>query len=337
MNGPEMISVIVPCYNIAPYIESCVHSILNQTYSNLEILLVDDGSTDGTAAVLDRLAAEDEKVHVIHQENGGVTRARLTGVAAANGEWIGFVDGDDMIEPDMYERLLANAHTYGADISHCGYQMVFPSHVDYYYNTGRLIRQDQRAGLKDLLDGSFIEPGLCNKLFRKSLLQSLFHSEVMDFTVKNTEDLLMNYYLFRQAKSAVYEDFCPYHYMVRENSAATSKLNEQKLRDPLRVLKRIKEDCKDDPVLLRAVNARIAGCLIGLATMPLGDQAELIAPHRSSARRELRALVPELLRGDYSRRTKLLSAWAAAAPASYAAVHKLYARARGTDKKYEVR
>lgn len=332
-----MISVIVPIYNLGEQIENSIKSILNQNYQDIEVIAVDDGSTDDSLRILEKLVETDQRLRVIHQENGGVTKARLTGVAAAQGEWIGFVDGDDFIEPDMYARLIENAHTYGADISHCGYQMVFPSHVDYYYNTGRLIRQDQRAGLKDLLEGSFIEPGLWNKLFHRTLFQSLLHSDAMDLTVKNMEDLLMNYYLFREAKSSVYEDFCPYHYMVRENSAATSRLNEQKLRDPLRVLKRIKEDCKDDPVLLRAVNARIAGCLIGLATMPLGDQAELIAPHRRAARRELRALVPELLRGDYSRRTKLLSAWAAAAPASYAAVHKFYARARGTDKKYEVR
>ena len=337
MTGDELISIIVPCFNIAPYVENCVKTILQQTYTNLEVILVDDGSTDGTAAILDRLAAQDSRVRVIHQANGGVTRARFAGIEASNGEWIGFVDGDDVIEPEMYEHLLANAQKYGADISHCGYQMVFPSRVDYYYNTGRLAQQDRQAGLKDLLAGSFIEPGLCNKLYNKSLLHSLFHSEKMDFSIKNFEDLLMNYYLFSEARSAVYEDFCPYHYMVRKGSAATGKLNEHKLRDPLRVLEIIKAETADNPELQHIVNSRIAGILIGLATLSPVDQPQLIKPHRTAARKKLRALLPQLLKGPYSKRTKLLSLWAALWPWSYSAVHKLYSKARGTDKKYEVK
>lgn len=332
----ELISIIVPVYNIAPYLSGSIGSIRRQSYTNLEIIAVDDGSTDESLTVLRRMAEEEPRLRVLHQANAGVTRARLTGVAAAKGEWIGFVDGDDEIDPDMVARLLQNAREAGADISHCGYQMHVGSRVDFYYNTGRLIRQDQRSGLKDLIEGSCIEPGLCNKLFHKSLFHSLLHGEVMDFTVKNTEDLLMNYYLFREADSAVYEDFCPYHYMVRSGSAATGRLSVHKLRDPLLVLHTIRDDCADDPVLLRTVNARIAACLIGLATLPHGEREELTAPHRESARQELRALVPTLWRDAYSPRTRLLSTWAAFAPRCYAAAHRLYARARGTDKKYEV-
>ena len=332
-----MISVIVPVYNIAPYLPRSVSSILAQTYGELEVIAVDDGSSDDSLAVLHKLAAQDARIRVIHQENKGVTQARLTGVAAAKGEWIGFVDGDDEIEPDMYERLLRNAEEYHADISHCGYQMVFPDRVDYYYNTGRLIRQDRRSALQALIEGSFIEPGLWNKLFHKTLFHSLLHSDAVDCSIKNMEDLLVNFYLFREAGSAVYEDLCPYHYMIRNGSAATSGVNEHKLRDPLSVLKTIKRETAGDELLQRTVNGRIAACLIGLATMPLGNQRELIQPYRDSARRELRELVPELMRGGYSGRTRLLSAWAALWPWSYAAVHRVYARLKGTDRKYEVR
>lgn len=332
----DLISVIVPVYNISSHLRRSIGSILSQTYNNLEVIAVDDGSTDDSSAVLKELAADDARVRVLHQENGGVTKARLNGVAAARGEWIGFVDGDDYIEPDMYKRLLDNAVEYKADISHCGYQMVFPSRVDYYYNTGRLIRQDQATGLKDLLEGSFVEPGLCNKLFRKSLFHSLLHSDVMDCGVKNTEDLLMNYYLFREAQSAVYEDFCPYWYMVRKGSAATASLNEHNLLDPLRVLKRLKAETEGDTPLRRIVNARLAGCLVRLATIRHGAQESLVGPCRKQARRELRAMLPELLRGEYSRRTKLHASWASLWPWSYSAVHRVYSKLRGTDKKYEV-
>ena len=152
------ISVIVPTYNIENEITRCVESILRQTYQNLEIILVNDGSTDGTLNVLQELSQRDPRIRVINKSNEGVTRARLDGVKAATGDWIGFVDGDDYVEPMMFETLLENVYQYDADISHCGYQMVFPSRVDYYYNTGRVVQQDHITGLKDLLIGAFIEP-----------------------------------------------------------------------------------------------------------------------------------------------------------------------------------
>ena len=130
------ISIIVPAYNIETYLARTLDSVLAQTYQNIEVIVVNDGSKDGTGAVIDRYAAQDHRVKAIHKENGGVTSARFRGVAEATGDWIGFVDGDDTIEPQMYGRLLENALKYGADISHCGYRMVFLSRVDYYYNTG---------------------------------------------------------------------------------------------------------------------------------------------------------------------------------------------------------
>ena len=273
---------------------------------------------------------------MVHQENGGVTKARLTGAVAAKGEWVGFVDGDDEIEPDMYERLLQNALQYHADISHCGYQMVFPSRVDYYYNTSRKVRQDRQSGLKDLIEGSFVEPGLWNKLFHKTLFHSLQHSGKLDFSIKNMEDLLMNFYLFEQTECSVYEDFCPYHYIVRKGSAATNSVNENKLRDPLRVFQTIREQVLDDPVLLHAVNKRLTACLIHLSTRELGQQAELVKPYRSQGRKELKKLLPEIMQGPYSRGMKAMSTWAAYLPSSYSLAHKIYARVKGTDRKYEV-
>ena len=119
------ISVIVPVYNLQDDLERCVVSIMAQTYSNLEIILIDDGSTDRSRDVIQKLAEMDGRIVPVYKENGGVTSARLAGLRKATGEYIGFVDGDDEIEPDMYEFLLKNALDYNADISHCGYQMVF--------------------------------------------------------------------------------------------------------------------------------------------------------------------------------------------------------------------
>lgn len=332
----DLISVIVPVYNIAEYLPRSIGSILNQTYANIEVIAVDDGSKDDSFRVLRELSVGDSRLRVIHQDNGGVTKARLTGIQAATGDWIGFVDGDDEIEPDMYDHLLKNAKQYGADISHCGYQMVFPGRVDYYYNTGSLVQQDNRTGLKDLIEGSFIEPGLCNKLFHKNLLHSLFHSGATEMSIAQLEDLLWNFYLFRAARSAVYEDFCPYHYMVRQGSACISDINESKLRDPLIVLNIIKKETSDDPTLQKAVNCRLIGFLTSLATMNLINQVTLIRPYRVQARKELRKMLPEILRDDYNMRTKLLSTWASIWPWSYSLVHGVYAKLRGTEKKYEI-
>lgn len=120
MKGSPLITVIVPVYNILEYLPRCVRSITAQTYRNLEILLVDDGSTDGTGELCDRLGAEDERIRVFHKENGGSSSARNLGLLHAAGEYIGFVDSDDYIEPDMYELLLSAIKEYSVGAAQIG-------------------------------------------------------------------------------------------------------------------------------------------------------------------------------------------------------------------------
>ena len=222
-----LISIIVPIYNTEEYLLRCVNSLRTQVYSRLEIILVDDGSTDGSGELCDRLASEDARIRVLHKENGGSSSARNLGISVAKGEYIGFVDSDDFIEPDMYERLLKNAWTYGAEVSHCGVQMVFPDgRVHFFYNTGKLEKQDRMTALRELLSGKRIEPGLWNKLFHRELFERLLNDGIMPADIRINEDLLMNFYLFSAAEQTVYEDWCPYHYIVRQTSASREKLNE---------------------------------------------------------------------------------------------------------------
>lgn len=115
-----LISVIVPVYNIEKYLERCVESVRNQTYKNLEILLVDDGSTDSSGALCDELAQRDERIRVLHKENGGSSSARNLGIAQAKGEYLGFVDSDDYISQDMYELLYEAVVEYNAEIAQVG-------------------------------------------------------------------------------------------------------------------------------------------------------------------------------------------------------------------------
>lgn len=332
-----LISIIVPAYNIEPYISRCLDSILVQQYKTIEIIVVDDGSTDGTGIIIDRYASIDQRVIPIHKENGGVTSARIEGIKRATGDYLGFVDGDDYIEPEMFERLLDNAIKYCSDISHCGYQMVFPSRVEYYYNTGQIVQQDKVTGLKDLLSGSFVEPGLWNKLYHKKLFHTLLHENVMPMDIKINEDILMNYWLFKAADSAVYEDFCPYHYILRKGSAATSTLNEHKLKDPVRVMRIIQQDSVDIPEVNSIVEERLIRQLIGISILSVEKQGELIRAFRNEIRNELRKKLKSVLLNSYmSKSVKVRAVWVALFPDNYRWLHTLYTRLTGLDKKYSI-
>lgn len=253
----DRISVIVPVYNVAADLPRCLDSILAQTYLDIEIIAVDDGSSDNSGKILDQYANRYPNIRVIHKENGGVTSARLRGVQDAHGDWIGFVDGDDEIEPDMYARLLENAQKYGAKISHCGYQMCFSDgRVHYFHNSGIIREQDCSTAIRDLLEGTLVEPGLCNKLYR----QDLFCDLEIPMDIRINEDLLMNFYLFKVAPKAVFDDWCPYHYIVRSGSASRSKLNKHKIYDPIKV-KEIIRQAVDTTLLDDAQKAYVNTCI----------------------------------------------------------------------------
>jgi len=332
----ELISVIIPAYNIENYIAATLDSVLAQTYRNLQIIVINDGSSDGTGAVINDYARRDSRIRVIHKENGGVTSARLRGIAEAEGEYIGFVDGDDYIEPDMYGRLMDNLKAHQADISHCGYQMVFPSgKVDYYHNTGKLLVQKDCQGCTDLLDGTVIEPGLWNKLYRRELFEGL--EEWMDASIRINEDLLMNFYLFRNAKWSVFEDVCLYHYVLRRGSAATSGISEHKLKDPLRVQHLLYQETMNNLQWNSIVERRLMYQLVSSATMGARNQKEMIKPFRSEVRKELRQRLWKTLNGNSCGiKLKGMVLWVAIWPWSYYAVHHVYAKVTGVDKKYAV-
>ena len=213
------ISVLIPTYNVAPWIAGTLDSILAQSYTNLEIIVVNNGSTDETGRILDEYAARDPRLTVIHQDNNGLINARETGIRHATGDYVSFVDGDDTIDVDFYERLLSNALQYDAEISHCGISFDFPDgHSEAHYGTGIVLVQDRNEGLQELLRAERIEPSLCSKLYARHLLDD----SCLDPTVVNNEDLLRNFVLFSRAKRSVFQDFCGYHYYQRPNSLSRS-------------------------------------------------------------------------------------------------------------------
>lgn len=259
LNSKYKISVIVPAYNIEEHLPRCLDSIINQTHKNLEIIVISDGSTDGTNEIIKDYCEKDKRIIAIFKDNSGVSDTRNKGLDIATGDYIGFVDGDDYIEPAMYEVLLKNAIENDADISHCGYQMVFPSRIDYYYNTGKKVVQDNKKGVLDIIVGDYIEPGIWNKLYKREILDNVR----MPKDIRINEDVVFNVEAFMNASKSYYEDKTFYHYILRKNSASTSKYNYNKLFDSIKVCELIIEKCNDyDKDIKNAALARYAGAIM---------------------------------------------------------------------------
>ncbi len=166
----ELISVIVPVYNVQAYLAECVESILVQTYQDLEIILVDDGSTDGSGALCDGLALGDPRVRVIHKENGGLSDARNAGLELATGQWLSFVDGDDLLAPETLERLHSAAVGFGCPMAVCNILRLYEDgKTECFYRPAEAVR---------ILDGNerfetLKQPSVCNKLFCKELFDGV--------------------------------------------------------------------------------------------------------------------------------------------------------------------
>lgn len=233
------ISIIIPVYNIEESLSRCLNSIINQTHSNLEIIVISDGSTDNSNEIIREFAKEDSRIIPIFKENTGVSDSRNCGLDIATGDYIGFVDGDDYVEPNMFEVLLTNALDNDADISHCGYQMVFPSKVDYYYAKGNLIIQDNRKGIYDILSGQYVEPGIWNKLYNHNVIRDIRMSK----EIRYNEDLLFNLYSFANSKKSVFYDKPLYHQIIRADSATHKSINDNMLFDPVKVRREIFDYC----------------------------------------------------------------------------------------------
>lgn len=211
----QKISVIITVYNVEAYLSRAIESVLWQTYENLELILVDDGSTDGSGAICDQYQQKDSRIQVLHKENGGVSSARNAGLALATGDYIGFVDGDDWIERDMYYSLLHACNLYDAQIGICRYHQYEDEHMvtggqkPPAYTTTAM---DQETCLRAYLseDPAYvIHHAVWNKLFARELIQDFQFPEG-----KVTEDILFTTWCFCQAKQFVYLDTPYYNYVT---------------------------------------------------------------------------------------------------------------------------
>ena len=211
----KLVSVIIPAYNIEDYIGRCLDSIISQTYKNLEIIVVDDGSRDYTGEILDNYAKKDRRIKVIHKENGGLSDARNKGIEIATGEYIGFVDSDDYIASDMFETLFNLAKNHHSNLAMVSFDEV--NENDHIINPKQYTNQIQTLdcvhSIKELLIDDKIQNYVWNKLYHRDLFETIRFPEGKSF-----EDISIMIEVFEKANGIVYFDSPKYHYLKRSTS-----------------------------------------------------------------------------------------------------------------------
>lgn len=222
----DKISIIIPVYNAEKYLRKCLDSVMNQTYNNLQIILIDDGSVDQSGIICDEYASKDSRFEVYHQPNSGQASARNSGLSHANGDWIGFVDNDDIIELNMYERLLRNAKNNCVYVSGCATNTV--------YESGESVNKfsDIESGIKegdDLVLDMLYQMGqawgaLWNKIFYKSLKEKLKFPEGYQL-----EDYWVSIRLYHEVGKIYFDHEPLYRWYSRSTSQSHKKIGEDKL------------------------------------------------------------------------------------------------------------
>lgn len=227
----DLISVIVPVYNMEQYLERCINSIVDQTYRNLEIILVDDGSTDRSPRMCDEYAAKDGRIKVVHKVNGGLSDARNAGLQVATGTYIGYVDSDDWIEPQMYQRMYEACIEHQAQVAVCRYAKIYRDHVDREGN-GQVTVFDREGILKIYLMDQpeyVVYNSVWSKLFAREVVEGVL------FPVgKNSEDIMYTTKAFCKLEKAVYIDECFYDYVLdREGSIMNVNRTQRMFQDEI--------------------------------------------------------------------------------------------------------
>lgn len=221
----EKVSVIVPVYNSAKYLRECISSILNQTYKNLEIILVDDGSTDDSSIICDQFSNIDHRVFTIHKKNEGVSMARNSALEIASGCYILFIDSDDYIGPDYIEKLVLGID--GHDLSICGFTELYKNKNNVF-----LPKDKNNVSKNNAISLLFSDPNVCgflvNKLYKKEIIDQ--YNLRLNRNIFLCEDLLFNVQYLLCVSNVVIVSSCKYFYRMRKSSA-TWKKNDLKFKN----------------------------------------------------------------------------------------------------------
>lgn len=227
----KKVTVVVPVYNVSNYLGKCIDSIINQTYKKLEIILVDDGSTDNSGAICDDFASKDKRIKVIHKENGGLSDARNFGIDIATGEYIVFVDSDDYIALDMIEFLYNSLESNEADISTCLYQNFYDGEDVLESDDNISYVCSNTEALEKMLYQQDCTTSAWGKLYKTSLFDGIRYPKG-----KICEDLDTTYLLFSKANKIVINTAKKYFYLQRETSIINSEFNPKRM-DALKFVK----------------------------------------------------------------------------------------------------
>lgn len=225
-----LISIIIPVYNVEQYVTKCVESVINQTYKNIQIILIDDGSTDNSGKICDDFKLKDNRIEVIHKKNGGLSDARNAGLKIVKGDYIGFVDSDDYIAADMYETMLSLIIENNSDISIVSFLQYENGSFTQMEYTNELIKVNSLDGIKYILMDKKIPNYSWNKLFKKKIFDNITFP-----TGRKFEDIATTYKLFENADNIVFKD-TPKYYYIRRNDSITKTKNYDNYKDYVDIL-----------------------------------------------------------------------------------------------------
>ncbi len=260
----EKISVIVPIYRVEPYLCKCLNSIIDQTYQNLEIILIDDGSPDRCGIICDEYLKKDGRIKVIHKENGGVSSARNAGLEIATGDWIAWIDPDDWIEKDMFQYLYEGVQKYQADVAICGMRKVgMDTPLTFQYRKEKIL--DREQALQELLKNRSMTLSCCDKLTKRTLWDKLRFSDL-----KIGEDLLIMGRLLDRADVVVCLPEIKYNYLTRPQSALTDSSLDSRMDCWRAAIQQYHELAPKWPQLKPVLAGRSAASAIGIWAAYLG-------------------------------------------------------------------
>ena len=260
----NLVSIIVPVYNCAGFLPRCVNSLTAQTYGNIEIILADDGSTDDTPDICDRLAAHDSRVRVLHKSNGGVSSARNAGLDAADGMYITFADADDYVNPDHIECLMELMERHNCDVSVCSFVSENEDKCSPPLSGGGSFKEvihNHDSAVCELLAGGAVGGYVWNKLYRRELLENVrFRGDI-----KILEDLRFNFEVFKNISSMAVSSYKSYHYIQRQQSAMHKSFGDEH-RKMVETAREIRDELAgESPELADAGNGLLATTIIWVA------------------------------------------------------------------------
>ena len=226
MSCKDLISIIIPIYKVEKFLDRCVESVVNQTYSNLEIILVDDGSPDNCPYMCDEWAEKDSRIKVIHKLNGGLSDARNEGLKSSTGKYVGFVDSDDWIAPEMYERLLQSIIIEHSDIAACSVEMIWENNSQ---SSRMLVQQNncilnRKDAQEALLDETKLKQPVWYKLYRKSIIKDIPFAKG-----KYHEDIFWSFQAIGNANRVSIIDYVGYYCLQRCESIMGQKYSLKRL------------------------------------------------------------------------------------------------------------